>query len=72
MNDNRNMLLAIVLSAIVLLGWGLLSEKFFPTAGPQTQQVDDGKVKPVPQPQASPAAQAPQAIRERSVVLADQ
>jgi len=38
-NDNRNMLLAIVLSALVLLSWGLLSDKFFPTAGPQTQQV---------------------------------
>jgi YidC/Oxa1 family membrane protein insertase len=70
-NDNRNMLLAIVLSAIVLLGWGLLSDKFFPTAGPQTQQVDDGKVRPVPQPSASPAHQAPPAIRERSVVLAE-
>jgi len=65
------MLLAIVLSAIVLLGWGLLSEKFFPTAGPQTQQVDNGKLKPVPQPSASPAVQAPQAIRERSVVLGE-
>ena len=44
-NDNRNMLLAIVLSALVLLGWSLLSEKFFPTAGPQTQQVENGKVE---------------------------
>jgi YidC/Oxa1 family membrane protein insertase len=70
-NDNRNMLLAIVLSALVLLGWGLLSDKFFPTSGPQTQQVEKGKVKPIPQPQASPAAQAPQAIRERAVVLAE-
>jgi YidC/Oxa1 family membrane protein insertase len=70
-NDNRNMLLAIVLSAIVLLGWGLLSDKIFPTAGPQTQQVENGKVKPVPQPSASPAADAPQAIRDRAVVLAE-
>ena len=35
-NDNKNMLLAIVLSALVLIGWSLLSDKFFPTAGPQT------------------------------------
>ena len=54
MNDNRNMLLAIVLSALVLIGWSFLSDKFFPTAGPQTQQVEDGKVKPVPQPQRRP------------------
>ena len=71
MNDNRNMLLAIVLSALVLLGWSLLSEKFFPTSGPQTQQVENGKVRPVPQPQADPAADAPQAIRAREVVLAE-
>jgi YidC/Oxa1 family membrane protein insertase len=69
-NDNRNMLLAIVLSALVLLGWGLLSEKFFPTP-PQIQQVENGKVKPAPATSASPAAQAPQTIRERSVVLAE-
>ena len=47
-NDNRNMLLAIVLSALVLIGWSLLSDKFFPTAGPQTQQVEDGKVQSRP------------------------
>ena len=69
MNDNRNMLLAIVLSALVLIGWSLLSDRFFPTAGPQTQQVENGKVKPVPQPQADPAADAPQAMRAREVVL---
>src|ERR1700752_251355 len=63
------MLLAIVLSAIVLLGWGLLSDKFFPTAGPQTQQVENGKVKPAPPP--SPVAETPQAIRDRSIVLAE-
>src|SRR4030095_17105796 len=65
------MLLAIVLSALVLLSWGLLSEKFFPTAGPQTQQVENGKVKPLPPPRASPAVQAPQAVRDRNVVLAE-
>ena len=34
MNDHRNMILAIVLSAIVLIGWGFLSERFLPTANP--------------------------------------
>ncbi len=71
MNDNRNMLLAIVLSALVLIGWSFLSDKFIPTAGPQAQQVEDGKVRPVPQPTADPAADAPQAIRARAVVLAE-
>ena len=58
------MLLAMVLSALVLIGWSFVSNKFFPTAGPQTQQIEDGKVRPVPQPQADPAADTPQAIRE--------
>ncbi|HXG80751.1 MAG TPA: membrane protein insertase YidC [Sphingomicrobium sp.] len=71
MNENRNMLLAIVLSAFVLIGWSLLSDQFFPTAGPQTQQVEDGKVRPAPQPQADPAADAPQAMRARHIVLAE-
>jgi YidC/Oxa1 family membrane protein insertase len=63
------MLLAIVLSALVLIGWSVLSDKFFPT--PQTQQVEDGKVRPAPQPQADLAADAPKAIRDRAIVLAE-
>ncbi len=68
MNDNRNMILAIVLSAFVLLGWSLLAERWFPTAAPQTQRVENGKVKPLPQPASSPAA--PHALRARPVVIA--
>ena len=71
MKDNRNMLLAVVLSALVLIGWSLLSEKFFPTAGPQTVRVENGRTNPVPQPQADPGADAPQAIRARNVVLGE-
>ena len=71
MNDIRNMLLAIALSALVLIGWSLLSDRFFPTSGPQTQQVENGKVKPAPQPEAAPATTAPQPIRDRAVVLAE-
>ncbi|WP_294121174.1 membrane protein insertase YidC [Sphingomonas sp.] len=71
MNDNRNMLLAIVLSALVLLGWGLLSEKFFPTPQPPAHQVESGKTKPAAQPAAIPGTPAPQTLRERPVVLAE-
>ena len=71
MNDNRNMLLAVVLSALVLIGWSLLSDRLFPTAGPQTVQVQDGKAQPVPQPAVVPGANAPQAIRARSAVLGE-
>jgi YidC/Oxa1 family membrane protein insertase len=61
LNDNRNMILAIFLSALVLLGWTFLGPKLLPTAAPQTQQVRDGKTHALPQPQASPAGVAPAA-----------
>ena len=48
------MMLAIVLSALVLLGWTMLAPKFFPTATPQTTVIKDGKSIPLPQPAASP------------------
>ncbi|MEO6359215.1 MAG: membrane protein insertase YidC [Sphingomicrobium sp.] len=70
MTDNRNMILAIVLSALVLLGWSALSERFFPTAGPQTVKIENGKAKPLPQPRADPTADTPVALRNRDVVLA--
>ncbi len=69
MNNNRNMVLAIVLSALVLISWSLISDRLLPTAGPQTQRVDDGKVRPVPQPQTDPAADEPTALRSRQAVL---
>ncbi|MCA1653523.1 MAG: membrane protein insertase YidC [Sphingomicrobium sp.] len=55
MTDNRNLILAIVLSALVLLGWSLLGPKVLPTATPQTVQVRNGQPQATPQPQASPA-----------------
>jgi YidC/Oxa1 family membrane protein insertase len=69
LNDHRNMILAIVLSAIVLIGWSFLSEQFFPTASPPTTRVVDGKSVPIPQPRADPAADGPIAIRDRNQVL---
>ena len=71
MSDNRNMILAIVLSALVLLGWSFLSERFIPTANPPSTKVVDGKQVPLPKPLADPAADSPAAIRDRRVVLAE-
>ena len=42
MSDNRNMILAIVLSAIVLLGWSFLSDRFLPTATEPTTKIVEG------------------------------
>jgi YidC/Oxa1 family membrane protein insertase len=70
-NDNRNMILAIVLSAVVLIGWSMLSERFLPDRPPPAQQVEDGKAEPAPQPQAGPVEGAPAKMRSRQEVLAE-
>ena len=71
MNDNKNMILAIVLSAIVLLGWGLITETWFPAASEPTTRIEDGRQVPVAQPQADPAADSRRALRDRRAVLAE-
>ena len=43
MSDQRNMILAIVLSAIVLFGWGFIAERWFPTANEPSTKVVEGK-----------------------------
>jgi len=48
LSDHRNMILAIVLSMIVLLGWNLVAERFFPTANPPSTKIEDGKARPLP------------------------
>ncbi len=65
------MILAIVLSAVVLLGWTMLSETFLPAPAPQAHKVENGKVEPAPKPQAGPVeAAAPQKLQARTQVLA--
>jgi len=72
-NDTRNMILAVVLSALVLLGWTMLSDRFLPAPPPPANKVESPQTKPAePQPQATtPAAQAPVKVRARSQVLAE-
>ena len=68
-NDNRNMILAIVLSALVLFGWSVVTNYYFPAANPPATKIEQGKQVPVPQPQASPAPTSPAATRDRDLVL---
>ena len=67
MTDNRNMVLAVALSILILMGWSFLSDRYFPTAAPQTQRVEDGKVKAAPRADAP----APAVLRDRAQVLAE-
>jgi len=67
LTDNRNMVLAVALSILILMGWSFLSDRYFPTAAPQTQRVEDGKVKAAPRADAP----APAVLRDRAQVLAE-
>ena len=69
MNDSKNMILAVVLSALVLLGWSWAANRYFPTANPPSTKVENGKSQPLPQPQAQPTPATPKAIQNRAVVL---
>src|SRR6185295_14113559 len=70
------MILAVVLSALVLLGWSWAANKYFPTANPPSTKVENGQQQPLPQPQAQPTATTapaaptgPKAFRTRSAVI---
>src|SRR5687768_1159544 len=65
------MILAIVLSMLVLVGWSHASDYWFPVAAPQTQRVENGKVEPIARPETDPGADGPTAMRARNVVLGE-
>ena len=70
MNDNKNLILAVVLSALVLLGWTWAANKYFPASNPQTTKVEAGKQKPLPQPSAEPApASSPRVLKSISAAI---
>ena len=69
MTDTRNLILAVALSALVLLGWGWFANHYFPTANPPSARVENGKVQPLPQPQTQPVPNTPAAMRSRAAVL---
>ena len=71
--EQRNFILAIVLSAMVLLGWSALSNQFFPTANSPATKIEGGKTTPVAAPSQLPAPTitAPPAVkRDRAQALA--
>ncbi|HEX6604924.1 MAG TPA: membrane protein insertase YidC, partial [Sphingomicrobium sp.] len=69
MDNARNMILAVALSLVVLIGWSWVSNRYFPTANPPSTKVENAKQKPVPQPQAQPVPVTPKATQSRSAVL---
>ena len=69
--EQRNFILAIVLSALVLFGWSLISNRYFPTANPPATKIAGGKTTPLVAPSQLPAPSTAPAVvkRERSAVL---
>src|SRR5688572_7555420 len=65
------MILAIVLSGLVILGWSFLAEMWLPAANPPATRIEKGREVAVPQPGAAPAADTQAAIRDRRIVLAE-
>ena len=43
MNDSKNLILAVALSALVLIGWTWASNRYFPTANPPSTKIEAGK-----------------------------
>jgi YidC/Oxa1 family membrane protein insertase len=70
-DDQKNFLAFAVLAALILFGWPTLQHWIFPQQQPAPTQIAGGKTKVVPQPGADPAADSPQALRDRKIVLAE-
>ena len=69
-SEQRNFVLAIVLSALILFGWSALSSRWFPTAAPPSVKVVGGKSVALPAPGTPPAPVQAAVKRDRSRVLA--
>ncbi|MEK6637919.1 MAG: membrane protein insertase YidC [Pseudomonadota bacterium] len=70
MDNSRNMILAFVLSALVLIGWTSLSERFFPTPKPATNVAQTGTTASNT-PVTAPVAQAASKLRDVATVRAE-
>jgi len=69
-DNSRNMILAFVLSALVLVGWTTLSERFFPTPKPATNATQTGTTASNT-PVTAPVAQAASKLRDVAAVRAE-
>ncbi|SEM39758.1 protein translocase subunit yidC [Sphingomonas gellani] len=68
-DDRRNFVVFAVIAALILFGYPLVQQRFFPTANPPVTKIEGGKTKVVNNHAADPTADTPGAIRDRKVVL---
>src|SRR5690349_4833915 len=65
------MVLAVVLSILVLVGWTWAANKYFPASNPPSTKIAAGKQQALPQPGAQPSAPStPKALRSVAAALA--
>jgi YidC/Oxa1 family membrane protein insertase len=77
--DNKNFALFAVIAALILFGWQPIVGRFFPAANPPAAQTVAGKTTPLagadaanaPATPGAPAAQTPEKMRDRNVVLSE-
>lgn len=69
MQNQRNLILAVVLSALVFLGWTFLSARYFPVANPPSTKIVNGKQVALPTPESQ--ASQPAKLRDRALVLGE-
>jgi YidC/Oxa1 family membrane protein insertase len=69
-DDKKNIILAVLLTAAILFGWQYVSNRYFPAANPPATKIEGGKTIPVAAP-GTDAADGPVAIRDRALVLKD-
>ncbi len=70
-DDRQNFVLFAVFAALILFGWPLIQNRFFPTANPPATKIEGGKQVAVPNPAADPTADSPAAVRDRRQVLTE-
>ncbi|MEO0499382.1 MAG: membrane protein insertase YidC [Pseudomonadota bacterium] len=70
--DNRNLMIAMVLSIAVLFGWAAISERFLPTAAEPSTEFVDGEQVILPDGDDGPLGAAPPVVtRERAEIVAE-
>ena len=69
MNDSKNLILAIVLSALVLLGWTWAANRYFPASNPPSTKIEAGKQQALPQPNAQPVPETPKRLQTVAAAL---
>jgi YidC/Oxa1 family membrane protein insertase len=68
-SEQRNFILAIALSGLILLGWSTLASRWFPPANPPVAKVQGGKTAALPAPGALPAPVRQAAKQSRELVI---